>query len=60
VSRLTLFQGLLLNLEGKIRPGRREYLPKEEARKRLVALTGQDFGYDVKAWRAWLRKQDRP
>ena len=60
MSRLTLFQGLLLNLEGKIRPGRREYLPKEEAREQLVALTGQDFGYDVKAWRAGLRKQDRP
>ena len=57
MSRMTPLQGLLLNLEGKIRPGRREYMPKEEARKRLVALTGQDFGYDVKAWRARLRKE---
>ena len=57
MSRVTLLQVLLLNLEGKIQPGsEREYLPKEEARKRLVALTGQDFGYDVQAWRAWLRR----
>jgi len=57
MSRMTRLQGLLLNLEGKIPPQRRrEYLPKEEARKQLVALTGQDFGYDVPAWRAWLRK----
>jgi hypothetical protein len=50
-------QGLLLNVEGRIRHGRREYMPKEEARKRLVVLTRQDFGYDVQAWRAWLRKE---
>jgi len=59
MNRTMPLQGLLLNLEGKIRPGRREYLPKEEARERLVALTGQDLGYDVWAWRAWLRKEGK-
>jgi hypothetical protein len=56
---MTPIKGLVLNLEGKIPAGRREYRPKEEARERLVALTGQDFGYDVKAWRAWLRKEGK-
>jgi hypothetical protein len=56
---MTPLQGLLLNLEGKIPPGRRSYMPKEEAYERLVKRTGQDFGYDVKAWRAWLRKEGK-
>ena len=59
MGRMTPIQGPLLNLEAKIPAGRRGYLPRKEARKRLVALTGQDFGYDVKAWRAWLRKAGR-
>jgi hypothetical protein len=56
MSRLTLFQGLLLNLEGKIDPARREYLPKEKALVLLRHHTGKDFGDDVAAWKAWIRE----
>lgn len=56
MSRLTLYQGLLLNLEGKVRGGR-AYLPKQEAYRKLKQLTGQDFGDDAPAWRRWLIAQ---
>jgi hypothetical protein len=26
----------------------------------LVALTGQNFGYDVAAWKAWLASREAP
>ena len=58
MSRLTLYQGLLLNLEGQIRPEqKRLYLGKEEALRQLREHTGQDFGDDVEAWRRWLRER---
>ena len=57
MSRITLFKGLLLNLEGKIQPPeRREYLPPEEALAELKKRTGEDFGYDAAAWREWLKR----
>jgi hypothetical protein len=56
MSRITLWKGLLLNLEGKIQPPeRREYLTREQALEQLKARTGQDFGYDAAAWREWLK-----
>ena len=45
MSRLGLIEGLLLNLEEQIAPTRREYLDREAAYQRLMAITGQDFGY---------------
>lgn len=30
---------------------------KPQARQHLIALTGQDFGYDGEAWRQWYRQQ---
>ena len=59
MSRLTLYQGLLLNLEGKIDPARREYLSKEKALELLRHHTRQDFGSDVAAWKAWIRDLSR-
>jgi len=56
MPRLAPFQGLLLNLEGKIEPGSPAYLPKEDAYGRLKQWTGQDFHYDVQAWRTWLKE----
>lgn len=56
MSRLTFYQGLLLNLEGKIDPARREYLPKEKALALLRRHTGKDFGDDVSAWKVWIHK----
>lgn len=56
MTRLHPLEGLLLNLDQKIKEGRREYLTKSEAREKLKALTGQDFGYDSKKWRAWIEE----
>jgi hypothetical protein len=57
MSRLTLLQGLLMNLEESISSSRREYLPKHVAYEQLKQRTGQDFGYDVHAWRIWLKEK---
>jgi len=57
MSHLTPYKGLLLNLQGMIDASRRrEYLPKEKALELLRKWSGQDFGYDVEAWKAWVRK----
>jgi hypothetical protein len=57
MSRLTLYQILLLNLQGKLLPARREHLTKEQALAQLRERTGQDFGYDVDAWKRWLKER---
>jgi hypothetical protein len=47
----------LLNLRGDIDPARRrEYLPKDKALELLRKWSGQDFGYDFDAWKAWIRE----
>lgn len=57
MTHITLRRMLLDNLAGKIPPeNRRVYMPPENALDRLRALTGQDFGMDVAAWRAWTRE----
>lgn len=58
MSRIRLFQGLLMNIKGEIQPGRREFLPKKEALEMLKRKTGQDFGEDVSAWEKWVEKND--
>jgi hypothetical protein len=55
MSRLTLIEGLLRNLASEIDRNARAYLPRDVAYAELKRLTGQDFGYDVARWRAWLR-----
>jgi hypothetical protein len=60
MSHLTLSQILVLNLEGKIPPERtRQYLTKEKALEELRHRTGQDFGYDVDAWKRWFKTHSR-
>ncbi len=59
MSRLTLLEGLLLNLKGEIEPRRREYLPKKEAYQQLKLHTGQDFGDDVDRWQQWIQNHPR-
>ena len=56
MSRITLFQGLLMNLNQEIKEGRREYLSRDEAHQMLKKLTGQDFGYEVEKWRLWIKE----
>ena len=55
MSRIRPIEGLLLNLDQKIAPGRREYLDREAAYQTLKAMTGQDFGYNTQQWRQWMR-----
>lgn len=52
---ITLF---LMNLKGDIRPGTREYRTPERALEALKQMTGEDFGYDVQAWKQWLRSDE--
>jgi hypothetical protein len=59
MSRLTLCQILLKNLEQKIQNGRRDYMTQDEAIKELKALTGQDFGLDATRWKQWLKASKR-
>jgi hypothetical protein len=35
-------------------------ISKEEARRWLVELTGQDFGLDAKKWREWIKEHMTP
>lgn len=56
MSKISLLEGLLLNLKGEIDERRREFLPKSEAYRQLKSRTGQDFGYDASAWEEWIRK----
>ena len=55
MSRLTPAALLLQNLMGKIPKGRREYLSPEDAYRMLKEETGQDFGYDERKWREWIK-----
>jgi len=59
MSRITFFRLLVMNLEGEIQEGRREYMPPDEAYKLLKESTGQDFGDDINAWKAWLKKNKK-
>jgi hypothetical protein len=43
----------LLNLRQELPPTSFYYLPKEEAHRRLVELSGEDYGYDDKQWQRW-------
>lgn len=56
MSRLTYIEGLLRNLTGEIKEGRREFVSRPEAYAKLKALTGQDFGYDSVQWRQWFKQ----
>jgi hypothetical protein len=55
MSKLTYTRGLLMNIAGEIRVGARAYLPKEKALEMLKLYTGQNFGYDIVAWKQWLK-----
>ena len=60
MSLLLPAERYLINLESEISP---EYVfifvPKNLALAGLRLLTGQDFGYDARKWRAWLEANDR-
>jgi hypothetical protein len=67
-GRLTLLQCLMLGLAGEVLHRFRQEVSDEErmdqmvaSRAELVEQTGQDFGFDLASWDAWLRadKQHR-
>jgi hypothetical protein len=58
--RLTVEQILLRCLEGKMPQNSLAYMSVEEAYEELKRDTGQDFGYDVKAWKQWFKTADDP
>lgn len=57
--RLKPIERLLKNLKGEI-PAymRREHMSKDAAYQELKAMTGQDFGLDVRRWEAWIKEQE--
>jgi len=57
--QLLPLRGLVMNLAGEIREGRREFLPRDRAYALLCEWTGQDFGYDVARWPSWIRTHPR-
>jgi len=45
---------LLANLAEQIDVDTLDYLPKDEALKRLIDTASEDFGCDLKKWKEWL------
>jgi len=48
------YEMLLMNLAGKESPEWGWFKPRKEAYRQLTKLTGQDFGFSVGRWKAWL------
>jgi hypothetical protein len=57
MTRLKAEQILLLNLEQKIPDDALVYCSRDLAHRELKEMTGQDFGYDVAAWKRWFKDQ---
>jgi hypothetical protein len=55
--RATPTKMFLMNLEGSLPEDSMYFIPKAEALAHLKDATGQDFGFDVQAWKTWLREQ---
>lgn len=57
MSLLTPAQFLIHNLEGKVgSKSPRIYLPPDKALEVLRRISGEDFEFDGKQWRAWIRQ----
>jgi hypothetical protein len=56
MPQLKPYEWLLTNLRQELPDGREGYLSKEVAYRKLKQWTGQDFGYDIRAWEKWLKK----
>jgi hypothetical protein len=60
MSRLALFEIYLGNLKQEIpKEMRRQDATREQAYEALKRATGQDFGYDAKAWEQWLKQNKK-
>ncbi|NJR31863.1 MAG: hypothetical protein HC778_02025 [Chamaesiphon sp. CSU_1_12] len=57
MTRLLPLQILIKNLKGEIPASQvKIYISKDRAYQLLKEWTGQDFGEDIKAWQAWVKK----
>jgi hypothetical protein len=55
MAHMMPLEGALKNLKQEVPPARRrEYVPRERALELLKQWTGQDFGFDVHKWEAWI------
>jgi hypothetical protein len=55
MTRLTPIQICMFNLAEISTPlNKKIYKPKEKAYEEIKRRTGQDFGYNIDAWKAWL------
>jgi hypothetical protein len=52
--RLLPHELYLANLQGEFHEGMLGYMTQEKAHAELVRCTGQDFGMDIGAWKAWI------
>ena len=60
MCRLTIFEIFLANLKQELpKTMRRQYSSKEKAYEALKRKSGQDFGYDAKAWERWLKENGK-
>lgn len=60
MSRLTLEEILIANLNEKLHQGTMPYMTKESAYQALKKWTGQDFGYDSTKWEEWINENGLP
>ncbi len=60
MTRLTLEQILILNLQERIPEGSMVYTKKEDAYLALKKYTGQDFGSDIEKWKKWVEENGLP
>ena len=60
MSRLTLDEFLILNLQEKIPEDAMGYSKKENAYLELKKYTGQDFGDDIEKWKKWVEENGLP
>lgn len=55
MSRIMPLEGALRNLKQEVpSERRREYVSRDRALELLKKWTGQDFGFDVAKWEAWI------
>jgi len=57
--KLRLEELLIQNLEGKWAEDSFFYRPKEKALEQLIEIAGVNHGYDVNAWREWLKRNSK-
>ncbi len=55
---LLWYEIMIANLEQSLPKPVPGYMPRGHAYQRLKTRSGEDFGYDVEAWKRWLEETD--